>query len=128
MDTNNIDSINKQSRAIKEYDENKIAEDNEKISIGNNEDIEKIINETKGKEEQLDKAMAVPEVNAEEPKLKKKEKKGWINIAINYFLFFLKYYGFSIIILITLFIISKIFKENTIINFMLFIIGAISII
>ena len=127
MDTNTIDSINKQSRAIKEYDENKIAEDNEKISIGNNEDIEKIINETKGKEEQLDKAMAVPEVNAEEPKLKKKEKKGWINIAINYFLFFLKYYGFSIIILITLFIISKIFKENTIINFMLFIIGAISI-
>ena len=118
METNNIDSINKQSKAIKEYDENLIKEENDNINIEDKIDKIKqdIQNESINKENLESKSFELPDIKKEEEKEipKKKLKKNWVNIAINYFFIFLKYYGFSIIIIISLFIITKIFEENTI--------------
>lgn len=128
MGNDNIDSINKQSRAIKEYDENLKQEENDNITVEDNLDNKDFIHEEIIAKELENKSSDVSGLKDEKKEIpKEKTKKSRFHVLINYFSIFIKYYGFSILILISLFIISRIFEENIIFNLLLYLISAVII-
>ncbi len=130
MDNNNIDNTNNQFRAIKEYTENQenVENSNKSDNNENDIDIDQYIQEQLNNKEELSKEPLEDVESKDKKEIQEKEIKiSKLKIFINNSLKFLKYYGFIITILISLFIINKIFEENLIFNLLLYIVSAIVI-
>ncbi len=125
MDNNNLNNINR-SRAIKEFNENEAGDDKIKLENGfeSFDDLkESIISNEKIDEKTIDK---VDLLKKEEVIIKKQKLSRFQNNIYRIKKLF-QFFGFPIISIISLFIVNKIFQENTIFNLLLYLVVAVII-